>query len=65
MRLLNHKLTDEIIFDMESVGTNEALFKEKNFHLRAEALDDIEFKILGTDRLDITEQDVYVRGSKN
>jgi SAM-dependent methyltransferase len=46
---LKNGLQEEILSDIEAIGKDEKLFLEKNFILRTQAMDDIEFHVI--DRL--------------
>jgi len=54
---LHTALTDEILSDIASIHKDEALYCDKNFVLRQQAIDDIEFHII--DRIDALLQNSH------
>jgi len=46
----DNKLYAELLDDIKAIVNDERLYHEKNFNLRAQAIDDIEFHII--DRID-------------
>ena len=52
---LKNGLRDEILSTISNIGNANSLYQEKNYYLRAQAIDDLEFKII--DRIDALNED--------
>jgi hypothetical protein len=52
---LNHRLRDDIFSIIETIRGNAKLYQEKSFIIRAQTMDDLEFKII--DRIDALNED--------